>query len=165
MCQIVRISENFFVANCMETNQPRKDEVRGWGHHLWATIHLVALGYPENPTFADREAYKKFYQAIGKVLPCTKCKANFIRHFASLDISPFLASRKSLFEWTVYLHNSVNKELGKPMWNVEYAVAFYEAHKVKNSTNSRICNYMVALIVLNIIVLTVGLWTVIRHKR
>jgi hypothetical protein len=104
-----------------------------WGKYFWNTIHLAALGYPDNPTFEDKTAYKEFYASIGKVLPCVKCKANYARHFAELPIDPYLTGgKRKLFEWTVYFHNTVNKELGKPQWNVSFAWEHYKK-MVENS--------------------------------
>ena len=97
-----------------------------WGKHFWMTIHLTALGYPSNPTLEDKNNYKAFYEAIGKVLPCKKCTLNFARHTSFMRIDNNLNDKKNMFNWTVYLHNSVNKELGRPLWNTDYAYAFYQ---------------------------------------
>lgn len=96
-----------------------------WGKHFWYTIHLAALGYPDNAQFEEKMAYKDFYEAIGKVLPCKKCTVNYSRHFKDMNIDGHLHSKQQLFNWTVYFHNTVNKELGKPQWNTEYAWSFY----------------------------------------
>jgi len=107
-----------------------------WGKYFWYTIHLTALGYSEKPTFEDKIAYKSFYESIGKVLPCKKCTINFARHFADMPIDPYLIhGKRKLFDWTVYLHNTVNKELGKPQWNTDYAWDFYKT-MCKNGTNA-----------------------------
>lgn len=101
-----------------------------WGKHMWYSIHFVALGYPENPTPLDKEYYKSFYNAVGKVLPCEKCAKNFERHSKELPIDSFLVNRKQLFTWTVMFHNIVNQELGKKEWTVDEAWEFYNSDKI-----------------------------------
>lgn len=96
-----------------------------WGKYFWSCMHIAALGYPNEPTFEDQVNYTAFYRTIGKVLPCKKCTVNYERHFSSLPIEPHLGDRRALFNWTVYLHNTVNKELGKALWNTDYAYSYY----------------------------------------
>ena len=97
-----------------------------WGPFVWSTLHLVALGYPKNPTMFDKSIYKNFFASIGTVLPCTKCTSNYSKHFAEFPIDTFLDSRESLFLWTVKLHNIVNAEKGKEIWSIERAKKYYD---------------------------------------
>lgn len=101
-----------------------------WGKSTWATIHYIALAYPEFPTLEDKQKYKAFYLAIGPVLPCQKCSMNYQRHIQELPIDNFLSSKAALFEWTVQLHNIVNKENSKPTWTTQQAFHYY-VHNVK----------------------------------
>lgn len=102
---------------------------RLWGEPFWATLHYVALGYPErDPSPEQQDAYAAFYAAAGHVLPCSACAANFLRHTDQLPLGPALAQgRDALFAWTVALHNTVNRELGKPELTAEAARAKLEA--------------------------------------
>lgn len=115
-----------------------------WGPFVWSTLHFVALGYPKNPTMFDKSNYKTFFASIGSVLPCTKCTANYAKHFAEFPIDTFLDSRESLFLWTVKLHNIVNAEKGKEIWSIDRAKKHYNiliTHGVNLSTcqsNSRV---------------------------
>lgn len=96
-----------------------------WGPPLWISIHNVALGFPENPTTADREQYRQFYELLGYVIPCQKCATNYRQHTSDLPIDQFLYNRKDLFRWTVLLHNIVNKSLGKRQWTLDEAWSMY----------------------------------------
>lgn len=100
-----------------------------WGKYYWKVIHITALGYPISPTKNDEKNYHQFFKSIGQILPCSKCRKNYERHFENIPIAFFLENNKSLFKWTVHLHNTVNKELGKPQWNVEFAESFYKTHQ------------------------------------
>lgn len=78
------------------------------------TIHIVALGYSEQPTYAEKRAAKEFYEGLQFLLPCSICREHYREHITAQPVSPFLDNRKSLFTWTVNLHNTVNKKLNKP---------------------------------------------------
>lgn len=100
-----------------------------WGRYFWYCIHLTALGYSNNPTPDQKMVYKQFYLTLGKVLPCSKCSNNYARHMEHIPIDFFLGNQNDLFKWTVHLHNIVNKEIGKPQWNVEFAESFYKTYQ------------------------------------
>lgn len=134
-----------------------------WGKFIWTTIHVVALGFPEVVTDVARKQYRDFYANIGNVLPCSKCRVNYVKHFKDLPIDLFLFDRHSLFSWTVQLHNIVNVETHKPEWSVEEALEFYkkgkyaEKKEVTHNVNAKI------LVFLNIALL-IALIAMISHK-
>ena len=96
-----------------------------WGTSFWTTIHVVALGFPDSVTEHNRSQYKAFYQTLGAVLPCSKCRGNYARHFSELPIDMYLYDKNMLFAWTVRLHNIVNVETGKREWTTEDAKEYY----------------------------------------
>lgn len=96
-----------------------------WGPALWKAFHLVALGYPSEPTHDNAETYKKFYTSFGTVIPCCKCRDNYQRHFIELPIEQGLGSKDDLFAWTVAMHNVVNRETNKPLVAVDVAKSSY----------------------------------------
>ena len=137
-----------------------------WGKYFWTCFHYVALGYPDEPTVSDRQIYRDFYSTFGHVLPCKKCTDNYERHLQELPIDSYLKNSYTLFEWTVRVHNIVNKELGKPIWNIEYAKMYYlhldqpggeftRSYLDKVATQSIIFKIM---IVVNIIVVLVAIY-------
>jgi hypothetical protein len=95
-----------------------------WGPALWRAIHFIALGYPSVPTEADAVSYRAFFESLDKVIPCAVCASNYRRHMDEIPIDGYLlgvgrgSGGKTLFEWTVELHNVVDRELGKagPDW-------------------------------------------------
>lgn len=98
-----------------------------WGPYFWHTIHIAALGYPQNPTPDESSAYREFYTRIRHILPCKKCGSNYIRHLEELPIDEYLMDRDSLFTWTVNLHNLVNTQHNKPTWTVQRALKYYSS--------------------------------------
>ena len=97
-----------------------------WGPFFWHTIHIVALGYSKNPTYTDKKCAKEFYESLAFLLPCPVCREHYKKHLTDKPISTFLDSRTHLLKWTIEVHNSVNKQLGKPEWTLEEVLAYYE---------------------------------------
>ena len=118
-----------------------------WGPHLWKSIHYIALGYPKSPKEEDMINYKFFYTNLWKFIPCMKCALNYKRHLEELPIDSFLISNSKLFEWTVELHNIVNKELGKPTMNKEVALKLYTAQPFKFGTSKVAVGILVIIII------------------
>lgn len=96
-----------------------------WGPHLWTSIHFIALGYPKVPTEEQRQLYKHFFTNLHHFIPCMKCAINYKRHLEEFPIDGFLDTKMKLFEWTVHVHNIVNRELGKTELTVPVAMVKY----------------------------------------
>ncbi len=96
-----------------------------WGPFFWHTIHIVALGYPTNPSYGHKKAAKDFYESLIFLIPCPICREHYKEHLHTNAISPNLDRRDDLFRWTVELHNKVNETLGKPRVSEAEAIAYY----------------------------------------
>jgi hypothetical protein len=97
-----------------------------WGPSFWQTIHYISLGYPDNPSMIDQKNYQKFFENLHTVLPCLKCSINYKDHLNEVPLtSKELVGPKSLFFWTVKLHNIVNKSLNKPLVSNDAALNMY----------------------------------------
>jgi hypothetical protein len=96
-------------------------EPKIWGRYLWTSIHVIALGYPDNPSEQDKKDFKEFFANLWKTIPCQRCAENYKKHLNELPIDNALESNTTLFKWTVDLHNIVNKELHKPIITITQA--------------------------------------------
>lgn len=96
-------------------------EPKIWGKYLWTSIHVIALGYPDEPSEQDKINFKDFFSNLWKVIPCQRCAENYKRHLIELPLDNALESNTALFKWTVELHNIVNKELHKPTISISQA--------------------------------------------
>jgi len=105
-----------------------------WGPFFWHTIHIVALGYPKNPTYTDKKCAKEFYESLAFLIPCPVCREHYKEHLISKPISTFLDSRTDLIKWTIDIHNKVNITTGKPEWTLEEVLSYYE--KIGNRNRS-----------------------------
>lgn len=95
-----------------------------WGPLFWHTIHIVAIGYSNSPTYAQKRAAKEFYESLSQLIPCSVCRQHYTTHLSKNPISPHLDRRDDLFRWTVNLHNEVNASLGKSRM-LESSVLYY----------------------------------------
>ena len=84
-----------------------------WGPFFWHTMHIAALGYPDQPTYAHKKAAKEFFEALKILIPCPECREHYIEHMEKNPLTPHLDRRRDLFKWTVVLHNQVNLMLKK----------------------------------------------------
>jgi len=96
-----------------------------WGPFFWHTIHIAALGYPQNPTYTDKKAAKEFFESLQWMLPCSVCRDHYAKHIVENPISTFLDKRADLFRWTIDIHNAVNESLKKPKWTEQEVLAYY----------------------------------------
>ncbi len=97
-----------------------------WGPIFWHTIHVTALAYPENPSYAQKRAAKEFYESLAHLIPCPKCRDHYQTHLQKMPITPHLDRRADLFRWTVEMHNTVNKMLEKPIVTEAESLQFYK---------------------------------------
>lgn len=97
-----------------------------WGPIFWATIHIVALAYPDNPSYATKRAAKEFFLSLKELIPCPICRVHYTNNLKVMPIEPHLDTRTDLIEWTIKLHNSVNASNGKPSITREQFLKIYK---------------------------------------
>ena len=112
-----------------------------WGPEIWKGFHYTALGYPENPTSIDKQHYLKYYESFMFVLPCQECRQHYREHVKKMPLAEHLGNRKSLFNWTVEMHNRVNRSLGKSEMSCK------EAWTVYHNNQSNVYLLLIAVVV------------------
>ena len=107
-----------------------------WGKYVWASFHLITLGYPINPTPKDKIHYATHINSMKYVLPCDKCNTNLKDHLKKYPLTDEALSTKSkLVQWGIDLHNIVNYYTGKSMMtNID---AMNELNKLVNPEKSK----------------------------
>ena len=110
-----------------------------WGKHMWASIHFIALGYPDDPSEEDKATYKLYFDNLYKILPCGSCSDHLRETMKKHHIyATHLRNKDGLFKWTVDLHNIVNKRLHKRQFTLDEA---YNMYLHKSEFNSIMCNF------------------------
>ena len=96
-----------------------------WGNDAWEFFYYIALSYPKNPTPEEKDRYKNFFMLAGSVVPCAKCRKNFVKHFQELPIEEFLDSSYNLFTWVNTMHNKVRKKQKKQEFSVDDSFKYF----------------------------------------
>ena len=128
-----------------------------WGEYLWHTIHFISLGYPKVPSNNDKKYYKSFYENLKNVIPCQECSDHYEKYLKKHPINNYLSSKEKLFEWTVILHNEVNKMLDRAEWSVDEAHRYYTnpLFNLRNTTKCFNNSYFIIALLLIMILLIV----------
>jgi hypothetical protein len=93
-----------------------------WGPPAWKFLHIVALAYPEKPNDYDKQAYKNFYTIIKDILPCKVCGEHYNQHLKNHPLDDnILSSKDNLVNWTIDIHNEVNKLNNKTVYDYDKA--------------------------------------------
>lgn len=88
----------------MSANAAYNSDPTIWGPHVWATIHTTALKADSD---GNDIAFSKLLESLTQLLPCDQCLTDFSKYFKIHGIPV----KGHAFEWTVNLHNSVNRKL------------------------------------------------------
>jgi hypothetical protein len=96
-----------------------------WGPYVWAAIHLICFGAPDQIDAASKTAYATFFNQLPYVIPCATCAQHLQKNLAADPVEPHLNNKEHMFQWSVRLHNTVNKQLGKPEMSLEHARVFW----------------------------------------
>ena len=137
-----------------------------WRKHLWKSIHYIALGYPARPSDDDKIAYKAFFENLWRFIPCYKCANNYKDHLKELPIESFMDTTDRLFEWTVLLHNIVNRDTGKRIYSVQEAYNLYTSCKsssIESEKESKL--WMLSTLVLLILLVIIVGFQIVKWKR
>ena len=96
-----------------------------WGPYFWGTIHIACMGAPDVFDEFDKQAYANFINTLPFVLPCGSCGKHFYETLQVEPVEPSLTTKYSLFEWSVKVHNIVNRRLGKPEKTLDESLTYW----------------------------------------
>jgi len=95
-----------------------------WGPHLWKALHMITMGYPNEPTDEQKKNYKSFFENFYLVIPCSVCSNNYKEHLIDIPLTnDVLKNKESLAKWVIDIHNLVNKATGKNILTHDEALA------------------------------------------
>lgn len=81
-----------------------------WGPSTWCTIHTAAAGY----NMTNRISVKQFIYSLPYLLPCKYCREHLHGNLQTIPLTEeSLQDNNSLFMWSYFLHDLVNKQLKK----------------------------------------------------
>jgi len=98
-----------------------------WGPNAWTFIHLMVMSEREPFDTGRLSYYQQFYEVLTYLLPCEKCRNHLKENLTKNKDLSTIRTKKELFQWTVDLHNAVNKILNKTTWDPEKAYVHWSA--------------------------------------
>ncbi|XP_050210603.1 FAD-linked sulfhydryl oxidase ERV1 [Mercurialis annua] len=87
------------------------------GRATWTFLHTLAAQYPENPTRQQKKDVKELMGILSRMYPCKECADHFKE---VLRVNPVQAGSHAEFSrWLCYVHNVVNRSIGKLVFPCE----------------------------------------------
>ncbi|CAF3754146.1 unnamed protein product, partial [Rotaria magnacalcarata] len=91
-------------------------DISRWAPLIWEGNNTIAATYPVVPTKAQKQQFKRYFQLVGRVLPCGECRKHYI---SMLKMHPLtdevMKDPKSLLKWWNDRHNDVRQGQGKTL--------------------------------------------------
>jgi hypothetical protein len=101
-----------------------------WGPPFWFFLHTVAYYYPD-VNVVNQTAKRKYYDFIMN-LPLFIPDPDMARFFSQMlddyPVTPYLDCRDSFTRWVNYMHNRMNRMLGKEELSIVESLKRYESH-------------------------------------
>lgn len=102
--------------------QRRNLKPQVWGKHAWMFLYAVAMGYPNDPTPADRDAAKDMIESLQYLLPCHSCRQNFVNEMQENPIDEALDCSDSFTRYIFRLENIVSARTGGTVRTFDEAI-------------------------------------------
>jgi hypothetical protein len=96
-----------------------------WKQNTWLMFHTISKNYDEK----YKDKYEDFFNSFKSVIPCKICRTHYIQNISKpgLLISENINSER-IFNWTIDLHNTVNRMHRKTLWDYNKAVNIYNSN-------------------------------------
>jgi hypothetical protein len=84
-----------------------------WGPHYWFVLLSIAICYPIHPNDVTKKKYYELIHNFPLFMPDSRIGNKFSELLDKYPITPYLDSRDSFIKWVHFIHNRVNKIIGK----------------------------------------------------
>ena len=98
-----------------------------WGPHYWFFLMTLALSYPDHINAVVKRKYYDFITNLPVFIPNPEIAHRFSNLLDKYPVSPYLDNRESFVKWVHFIHNKVNRELGKEEISYDAAIESYFA--------------------------------------
>lgn len=107
-----------------------------WGPKTWFFLESAALGYPEKPSDAEKEAAKKLLTSLEYLLPCGACRYHFgiflKKYQETQSLDDIVGDRYSFITFLIDAHNDVRIRNGSAPRTVGEVFTYYQAKYLGN---------------------------------
>jgi hypothetical protein len=100
-----------------------------WQQLTWYIFHKISLNYND----LYRNEYIQFFENVKVIIPCRICRNHYIQNVSkeNMKINDNI-NHERIFNWTIDLHNLVNKLNHKKQWDYDMARNYYEKMNFNN---------------------------------
>jgi hypothetical protein len=101
-----------------------------WQPVTWVIFHSISKNYKEE----YHPYYIRFFETFKTIIPCKMCRTHYNENLnkENLTIESNVNSQ-NIFNWTINLHNIVNKQNHKRQWSYERANDHYGRFFLNNN--------------------------------
>lgn len=99
-----------------------------WGPQYWFVLHTIAFNYPNKPNATLKRKYYDFIMNLPILIPDPDIGENFSRLMDKYPVTPYMDHKSDFQKWVHFIHNQVNKQLGKPQISLQQAYNDYAYH-------------------------------------
>jgi hypothetical protein len=92
-----------------------------WQPLTWRLFHNIALNYDNQ----YKDQYISFFETMKTIIPCKICRDHYNQQLNTMNIQD---NMDRIFNWTIDLHNNVNKMNHKRLWSYDEARDYYNVH-------------------------------------
>lgn len=102
-----------------------------WQPTTWHFFHTISLNY--NEEYKDK--YIIFFNTFKTIIPCKICREHFSENLRkpNMSIENNINSTR-IFNWTIDLHNMVNKTNSRSLWKYDKGKEHYTKYNFNNNT-------------------------------
>ncbi|GMN37857.1 hypothetical protein TIFTF001_007152 [Ficus carica] len=87
------------------------------GRASWTFLHTLAARYPDKPTRQQKKDVKELMAILSRMYPCKECADHFKLILRENPVQ--VGSHAEFSQWLCYVHNLVNRSIGKPVFPCE----------------------------------------------
>lgn len=102
-------SDSSCTCSCKDT---RMEEL---GSATWKMMHSLAYNYPHQPAFHLKYAWYNVFELLVHNYPCQTCRDHLWDNIERYGVH--VANRTDLSMWLCWLHNDVNKQRNKQVYD------------------------------------------------
>jgi len=136
-----------------------------WGPHYWFFLHSLTFTYPKKPNTTTKKKYYDFVQNLPLFIPHKEIAKRFINYLDAYPLTPYLDSSESFQKWMLFIHNKINKSIGKKQITYyELLNNFNEIYKPKQIVANEYFKWREKLIYITLILLFIGIIAYIYNK-
>lgn len=128
-----------------------------WGPHYWFVFYSIALCYPNNPNNIAKKKFYNFVQNLPIFIPHEKISVTFSNLIDKYPVSPYLDNKDTLVRWFHFIHNTINKNMGKPSISLADSLdKYYYNYKPQEELKKEWINYIKQHIFIVIVVILIA---------